>query len=134
MYYTIGNIPTAGSPWVLLQNCSAELTDCSLYEEWSSSQAYPTAGTQVSFNQKIYQNKWYASGSNPEEGGAWELIGFCNESSAKIFNASSNFNVVVYNLNGQAVSNYSTSSKDLNASELSYLNSCLLYTSDAADD
>lgn len=52
------------------------------YPAYNATQAYPTAGTRVFYNGKIYENKWYV---NPNEApddsqqwGAWKFIQTCN--------------------------------------------------------
>ncbi len=60
---------------VIASGSSTELCD----NLWDTTLAYPTPGTQVTWDGGIWQNKWYANpGENPSESGpwgAWERIG-----------------------------------------------------------
>ncbi|MBN2736097.1 MAG: cellulase family glycosylhydrolase [Spirochaetales bacterium] len=55
--------------------------DCSALPEWSASTVYSAAGAQVRYNGKMYENRWYTSGENPEENSGsnevWIYIGPC---------------------------------------------------------
>jgi endoglucanase len=55
--------------------------NCSAVSEWSASAIYDTAGMQVTYNCKLYQNNWYSENQNPEtNSGAnlvWTYIGPC---------------------------------------------------------
>ncbi|MBN2737245.1 MAG: hypothetical protein JXR70_09715 [Spirochaetales bacterium] len=56
--------------------------DCSSIQIWSASAQYPTTGTKVVYNGKVYQSNWYANGENPEQnngtGKVWTLLGSCD--------------------------------------------------------
>lgn len=56
--------------------------DCSKVTEWSSSRTYDPGGQKVKYKGKLYENKWYAHGQNPEQysgnNDAWKLIGACD--------------------------------------------------------
>ena len=44
-------------------------------EEWDSNKVYEDAGTEVSYNGKVWQNKWYAnSGEEPGVADVWEEV------------------------------------------------------------
>lgn len=62
--------------------CGVEEGTCSSGEcnapAYDNATAYDQAGTQVIFQGKLYQNKWYTQGNEPGDvNGPWELIGFC---------------------------------------------------------
>ena len=40
--------------------------DCSAVSEWDAASIYSTAGIQVKYNCKLYQNNWYSQNQNPE--------------------------------------------------------------------
>jgi len=47
---------------------------------WKETETYAEVGTKIVYEGKIYSNKWYAKGQNPEEEGdqnPWELVAFC---------------------------------------------------------
>ncbi len=52
------------------------------YAAYDITKAYPTAGTRVFYNKKIYENKWYVNpGEAPDDTqqwGAWKFIQACN--------------------------------------------------------
>lgn len=51
------------------------------YPAYNASQAYPTAGTRVFYNGKIYESKWYVNASeapdDAQQWGAWKFIQTC---------------------------------------------------------
>ncbi len=50
---------------------------CNGIEAWSS-QIYSTSGTQVVFDGKVYQNKWYAGAADaPGSSDVWEFVTYC---------------------------------------------------------
>ncbi|MDY8136978.1 glycosyl hydrolase family 18 protein [Aquimarina sp. 2201CG5-10] len=55
---------------------------CDGIAEWSS-QPYPTAGTEVSYNGKVYKNKWYAEPTEtPGSSNVWEYVRECDGSTS----------------------------------------------------
>ncbi|MEZ0612231.1 hypothetical protein ACAW74_27220 [Fibrella sp. WM1] len=52
------------------------------YPAYNSTQAYPTAGTRVFYNGKIYESKWYVNANeapdDSQQWGAWKFIQTCN--------------------------------------------------------
>lgn len=56
-------------------------TDCGSIPAWSASTQYATPGIQVSYNGKIYQNKWWTQNERPDlnngTGKAWEYLSDC---------------------------------------------------------
>ncbi|SMC18722.1 Carbohydrate binding domain-containing protein [Andreprevotia lacus DSM 23236] len=47
------------------------------YPAWDANTIYDVAGTRVSYNGAIYQNKWWTRGDNPAQAGAygvWQLV------------------------------------------------------------
>ena len=72
-----GDVPgNPNGPWeLILENGEGSTIDKAL--EYDMEATYPTAGTYVSYNGKIYKNKWYVSaGEYPgkDEWGPWELV------------------------------------------------------------
>ncbi len=124
-WYTQGLLPTSGGPWKMIGFCDAEPSNCSSIELWSASSIYAQAGTQVIFNQKIYENSYYITAAEPDESDAWELIGFCelsnNNTSAKSLNTNdtSSFLVTIYTLVGSVQTQYTANN---NNNDVSHLN------------
>lgn len=61
-------------------NFSVEVSstdECSTTPAWSATQTYRNAGNKVSYDNKIFENKWYTKNDLPTEGGAWKLLQFC---------------------------------------------------------
>lgn len=56
---------------------------------WNASTVYSTAGTEVTYQGKLYSNKWYVQGTAPGgSNGPWELEGFCDGTTLDCSNAS----------------------------------------------
>jgi len=120
-WYASGIYPSSGGPWELIGFCDTPASDCTAIQNWSSSSTYANAGNQVVYNGFVYQNKWHASGSTPDESSAWELIGYCGESTSaretsSIVKIKANdiFEVSVYNLAGQLLTSKVVNSVTLN--------------------
>lgn len=47
---------------------------------WQASTIYNVDGTQVTFAGKLYENRWYTSGTEPDQTDAWALIDICDGS------------------------------------------------------
>ncbi len=78
-WYTKGDIPSNGGPWRLVSICNGETMDCSNINDWSANIIYSTPNTQITFDHRIYKNKWYVIGETPDNSDAWELIGICSD-------------------------------------------------------
>ncbi len=57
--------------------------DCSQYPAWDAAAQYPDAGTKVSYNGNLYENKWFSYNQNPEEYAVnpyevWTYLGPCS--------------------------------------------------------
>lgn len=56
-------------------------SSCGSIAAWNSGTVYSTAGTQVSLNGVIYENRWYSQNQNPEQNsGQWQVwinVGAC---------------------------------------------------------
>ncbi|WP_010522026.1 right-handed parallel beta-helix repeat-containing protein [Aquimarina agarivorans] len=81
-WYTKGDLPTNGGPWKLIRICKGETVDCVTISDWSAGAIYSIPGTQVKFENAVYENKWYVTGEAPGTGNAWELMGVCAVSSS----------------------------------------------------
>ncbi|WP_318493229.1 carbohydrate-binding protein [Photobacterium leiognathi] len=64
-YWTQGNIPTAGGPWILLS------------DSWSSVNSY-NAKSIVVHNGRKWRAKWWTEGDEPGTNEVWELLSGCN--------------------------------------------------------
>ena len=58
-------------------NCNAE--------GWSSRTSYKEVGTQITYEGKVYENKWYTKGDEPgsDDSGPWRLLAFCDNTVLK---------------------------------------------------
>ena len=124
-WYAQGLLPTSGGPWKMIGFCNAEPSDCSSIELWSATTIYAQAGTQVIFNQNIYENSFYITATEPNESEAWNLVGFCgisssNSSAKSLSNNSDNtsYLVTVYTLAGTTETQYTS---DNNNNDVSHL-------------
>ncbi|WP_010179643.1 T9SS type A sorting domain-containing protein [Aquimarina agarilytica] len=77
-WYTKGDTPTNGGPWRLVGICNGETLDCTTINDWSANTIYTTPGTQITFEHRIYENKWHVTGQTPDTSDAWELTGICD--------------------------------------------------------
>ena len=88
-WYSRGDIPTAGDPWELIVVCDDSGEDCTQIANWNAGTVYSNRGTQVTYEGKIYQNKWYSRDDLPGEARVWEFINVCSTSLAAVKSGSS---------------------------------------------
>lgn len=117
-WHTENQLPTSGGPWEVVGLCNVEHSDCSTIPSWSSTTIYSSAGNLVTYNQSIYENKWYISGDSPDTSTAWELVGLCDITLAissfdlEGFNISNSIMIVkIYSLTGALVLEYTTDNR-----------------------
>jgi len=94
-WYAQGKLPTAGEPWVLIDICDGSGEDCSIIPDWNTTTAYPNVGTKVSYEGKVYSNRWYAAGKTPGIDQVWLFVNICS-SSKTASNAKKNTSIKVY--------------------------------------
>lgn len=62
-------------------------TGCNNIQIWNMNTVYSEAGTQVVYDNNIYENNWYSRNENPEtnsgQHSVWSLVGSCSSASAK---------------------------------------------------
>ena len=90
-WYSRNDLPTAGDPWELVEICDGTGTDCSAMEAWDSTRVYENSGTQVIYNGKVYENKWYSRSDIPDNSRVWKLIDVCSVSSATTLQINNSF-------------------------------------------
>ncbi len=76
-WYARGTLPTSGGPWVLIEVCDGSGEDCSTIPDWNATTTYANPGTKVSYNSKVYRNKWYSFNQTPGNNQVWEFIDAC---------------------------------------------------------
>lgn len=60
------------------EDCTVTGNECNNANPYQSGAVYNEPFTKVIYEGKLYQNKWYTTGNNPDNvNGPWELIGFC---------------------------------------------------------
>ena len=60
------------------EDCTVTGNECNNASPYQSGAVYSEPFTKVIYEGKLYQNKWYTTGNNPDNvNGPWELIGFC---------------------------------------------------------
>ena len=110
-WYTQGQLPTNGGPWESIGFCDAEGSDCSSITTWSGTAIYALAGSQVAYEQNIYENKWYISGGIPGVNAAWQLVGFC--STATSSDVLVTFSASIFDINGLPIATKTTLSNTI---------------------
>ncbi|KAG0092580.1 Chitinase 1 [Podila epicladia] len=87
-WWTQGNVPTSGSPWIDNGPCSGTgptptaTPGCSGVASWNSATAY-SSGAKVNYGGFVYTAQWWTQGETPGSNSVWVQGATCS-SSAKI--------------------------------------------------
>lgn len=78
---SVNNVASAASQAVTVTSSTGGGSGCSGYPAYNPALSYPTAGTRVAFNGKIYESKWWINAGqapNPSDPwDAWKFIQNC---------------------------------------------------------
>ena len=72
-YYNV-NVKAVQNKATLNGKTGFNTTGTPTVPEWDPNTTYATAGTKVSYEGKIYQNKWWTKGDVPGKSNVWELV------------------------------------------------------------
>ncbi|ORZ04541.1 hypothetical protein BCR41DRAFT_374839 [Lobosporangium transversale] len=80
MWWTQGNVPSAGAPWKDNGVCSGGSvpgSSCSDINAWSTSAAY-NSGARVTYNGFVYTAQWWTQGDTPGSSSVWVKGAACS--------------------------------------------------------
>ncbi|KAG0346735.1 Chitinase 1 [Podila minutissima] len=84
-WWTQGNVPTSGSPWIGNGPCSGTgptptaTPGCSGVAAWSSATAY-SSGAKVTYGGYVYTAQWWTQGDTPGSNSVWVQGAACSSS------------------------------------------------------
>jgi GH18 family chitinase len=83
-YAAANETPGVDNVWSFISYCSGgpNLSASCGYEVWDTNSVYATVGTQVFYNGKIYENKWWVTNEAPDALIAWDYVEDCTPTSA----------------------------------------------------